>query len=411
MKRLLLFLLLLPTLVLAVSSDEASYKANLYLGDDSDVYVLTKPLSLGYESYWAFFYPLGNSKKIVVAVSFNDGTVVEDRATLSEIASAIYDYRVIQDDLKKNDFGLEFLDPTVKRAAEIAAQNEADLAYLNSQTKAKYPDFAMDGLEQDASAMSSKFANAQEKITESREWEKFTEETFEARDIQTLLFGYNDSFADLYDATLAFESFRKAVAQKQKDLQASEIPDPENTQIFNSLEALKDVSLGDVTSARMDNALKLVEFRESEKPAWVNDSVNAFFFRKTRYDALRLYNELLPEADAAKASAASIERCGAGQQLTELENKWAQIEYLKSFESEAAFENMLKLLQESDVLLKAIKSKTNACGGGLIKPPGETQIDVGWVVIVIAVFALGYALLQYKKKKDEENQSGGKDYY
>ncbi|MFH0835801.1 MAG: hypothetical protein V1834_01425 [Candidatus Micrarchaeota archaeon] len=411
MKKTALFLILvLPCLLSAISSSEAREKAADFVANDPEIYASSKVLFVEYRGYWTFFYPLDSAKKTVIAIDSEDGSIVENEALLSSIASAIYDFRIIQQDFKQNQLGLEIVYPTVVQAEQLSAKNENDLATLDAQMRIAHPDFPLSGLEQSLSSLNSKLVNLEARFSDARSFETLTENTMQDSDIHSLLMQYNSTFGSLYAFLLAFEEFKDKVQEKQNELAVSGIPDPDNTNIFKTLENLKSLGLTDLHPIKIKNQLEFVQMRLQSKDTWVQDSVSSFLFEKVSFDANELYNKLLPDVSAATQSQSAIERCGGSSEFKQFQEKWNEVEYLRNAKKKETYKNMLLRLQEAQALLVSMKSKVDNCAvGPTVKPPTQ-EIDLSWIIILIAVAALGYAALQYKKQKDAENGQQG-DYY
>jgi len=405
MRTALFALIAFAALALAIPSEEAAVKAAPYIGEDSsDILQLSKPMQAGADSYWAFFHSILSTKKILVAVSDYSGAVVTDRAKLSQVGLGVYQYGVIQEFLQKNNWGFDAFDGSLSAASSAVAENSRKLSDLRSRTEVKYSlsyaklDAAMQRLE-------DRLVEARDVISNGKSLQQSFELDYSTSGIASLLRHYNTTYAKLFDVLNAHDNYSKAISDLQSQVYKSSIPDPDNKNIYDSLEALRDVGLSSLYSLKANDPRVALAHKNSDANKWVNDSIESFFFRKTRFEALDAYNQLQPNAQMLLQSEANVKSCGLASEFVRFKSAWAEVEYLKGKANAAAYSQMVNKTAQAQGLYNTLFQRFQAC----IEPYTPTtnpyvapSQDYSWLLILVAIGAAFIVYNEWKKRQQEE---------
>ncbi|MFH0922429.1 MAG: hypothetical protein V1811_00040 [Candidatus Micrarchaeota archaeon] len=405
MRSMLFALLAFSVLALAISSDEATVKATPYVGEDSsDILQLNKPMQAGADSYWAFFHSILSTKKILIAVSDYSGAVVTDRQKLSQVGLGVYQYGVIEEVLKKNNWGFDAFDASLSGASSAVSENSRKLSDLRSGTEVKYS-ISYNKLDGAMQRLSDKIFEAQDTISNGKSLQQSFELDYSTSAVASLLRHYNTTYNKLFDVLSAYDNYTNAISELKSQVYRSSIPDPDNKNIYSNLEALEDVGLSSLYSLKANDPRVALNRKNADAGKWVNDSIESFFYRKMRFEALDAYENLRPNAQALLASEANVKSCGYASDFDRFKTSWAEVEYLKSKANAAAYVQMVNKTTAAQALYSTLLQKYQACVNPSIpttSPYIEPKQDYSWLLVLVVIGAGFIIYNEWKKRQQEE---------
>ncbi|MFH0834938.1 MAG: hypothetical protein V1881_01195 [Candidatus Micrarchaeota archaeon] len=410
-KLLLLALTVLwaPLVFAVISSDEAQAMAAPYIGTDSDIILLSKPLEVGSGIYWLYFYSIYSAKKVVVAVNDDNGALVADEPHLSAAAGALYKMRVIDEYVVKNKYSFDVIMPVVQASEGIVQQNQNKLSDLRAQTESKYPALSFDEVDANLQQVSDLENEALPMMEDgSQMWQSF-QETYAGSELPYVISTYNSSYDALFAVFDAYNEYSTSITELQSQVSRAGIKAPDSDSIYNSLENMRDIGLSDLYGkfASQDPRNGMNSLLNNEE-RWVNDSVGSFFFRKTRMEVLDAYDGLKPLADYIVASESLLKACdkNLGSQATTFKRNWADIEYYRGKGTSDAYNKMAQALPAAQSLANTIQATYNRkCGAPSATPvPQQQNIDFGPVLIILLFAAMAYVYFKYLQKKGEQSE-------
>ncbi|PIT85123.1 hypothetical protein COU36_05070, partial [Candidatus Micrarchaeota archaeon CG10_big_fil_rev_8_21_14_0_10_59_7] len=280
-----------PFVFAAISSDEAQAMASPYIGSDSDIILLSKPMEVGSGIYWLYFYSIYSAKKVVIAVNDDNGALVADEPHLSAAAGALYKMRVIDEYAVKNKYSFGVIMPVVQASEGIVQQNQNKLSDLRAQTESKYPTLSFDAVDANLQQVSDLENEALMMLEDgSQMWQSF-QETYAAAELPYVISTYKSSYDALFAVFDAYNEYSMSITELQSQVSRSGIKPPDSDSIYNSLENMRDVGLTDIYGkfSSQDPRTGMNSLLNNEQ-RWVNDSVGSFFFRKNRMETLDAYD-------------------------------------------------------------------------------------------------------------------------
>ncbi|MFH1779858.1 MAG: hypothetical protein ABH803_01795 [Candidatus Micrarchaeota archaeon] len=405
MKKILFLLLLTSFLVNSLSLAEATSKATSVIGESNDIQFLNQPLDTGDDRYWVFFYSFQNNQRVILAISDYEGTVVTNKNKLEEISGLVYDYLIIQDYLKPNNWDFDSLKVPSANSIQAIQQNSVKITDLISIIQNKY-DFDLTSLENSQQNLLNKALEIDSRIIEGVNNQQNFEATLLSYDLEPLILNYNDTLKEIIDYTFIYDDYKNTITSLQSEVFKSDIPDPDNKNIYDSLEALLDVGISEFYSMRLTDPVGGLNRKLKLKDAWINDSTQSFFFLKNKKEANEYYNEYYSSYSSIIQNEYYLTECGLENKVKNLSRTWSDIEALRAFTtSESYYKSVEKLLQAKD-LIDAINQDYTTCINPTptSNPQPTENTDYGAILIAVLVGAL--ALIGYnqyeKMKKPEE---------
>lgn len=402
MKR-LLFVLLAACLVAGISSDEAAQKASAYLLDEPAT-SLSSPLEVGVASYWVFYNPIYSSSaaKIIVAVEDESGDLVYDAEKLSSIAAEAYDYSVIEEYLKAQGYSFAQLSPALNSAVLTLQKNQASLYEIESKTITAYPDISFEELSSSLEELLEQTDETAILASEGEAQQRIFESDYTSSSLDQLYRYYGsemDALGTLFDA---YDSFSNELTELQSRVYST-VPDPDNKNLYEALDALRDVGLTQLYSKfRSSNPRSTLSVLQGRKENWVKDSVASFTYRRNRIDSTALYSVEIQRFNVVEASKAVLYECGLKEEVKELEVIWSDVEYYKQKNNEFGYAKMNELLPQATEKLDYIYSKQAKCTAPPAVPSDDEELDLTPLAYVFALALLGYAAYKYYEKKQLE---------
>lgn len=410
-----IFLLLFLQLAKAdISSSAATDKVGPYLlQNENNILLIEKQVTLRSDrSYWIFFFPPTSKERLIVGVDNNNGEVVGDEGTLNSLAAVAYQYFMVSEDpyqgyLQSNGVSNSFLTPIFSNSNDVLQTRITDLSTFASEIHDKYPQIKLDEVE----ARQGKLSSLSEGMLSTLQFGQSLRDNFKAdyssQSLDNFFSYYNTTFTKLNSFFTAYDDYLRAISYVEATLPKSGIPDPDNKNIFQSLESLRDIGISSIyPKVKLFDPLAKLEEKTVEGGAWSNDSVSSFLFRKAKVDATNSYNAYTPKVQWALTNKNDLEtRCGI--YLPGLEAEWNAIASILSQATKT--EDFSRALTKINVVggrLDQANSNYDKCvqtPASSHKATQNNNVDYTSIIAALAIIGIGfYAYNTYFKKREEE---------
>ena len=406
MKRLFfafVFLALAAQFACAVSSSEAEEKASPYTAGEA-VTALPQPLEVGADSYWIYYtqiYP-PVSKKLVVAVSEYLGDVVSDEVKLSAVAASAYDYGAVHDFIEPKGYSFSSLAPAFSSSLIALQQSQANLNDLAQVVQSKYAYLDFSQVEANLTLLVQAADDTNAMFQEGQSQQQVFNDAYSASELSTLVYYYNTSFSRLSAFFTVYQDYLNAIASAQSAVFKSPITAPDNENIYNSLENLKDIGLSSLYSKfASSNPSVTLNSLYSYKRAWVNDSVSSFSFAYSKGRALEAYDAAYLRYQFVTQAKTVLQSCGIV--TADVTRDWQEVEYYREKASAIGYAKMLELLPPVTAKIDSVYSRYQAC---ISKPTASAtptqEADYSWLLYALVILLVAvYGYNWWKKKREE----------
>lgn len=403
---LLVFALLLSPHALAVSSNEALETLGSCLRESNpQLKPLTQPFFMDSAGYWVFYYPLGHSRKMVVAVGQDDGVMVQDRNQLERLSAGLYNHLILAEYIDASGWSAEKLEATSDASLGLIDDQYNKLQVFQNQVQSKYPDldlpsvqFALDQVRGQGEAFHTQLQNTAAE-------QQFYDGTWSAEGSGFLLQQYNASFDAMFRTFDSYDAYTATITAVQTQVYEQSIPDPDNKNINTNLDNLRDVGLTNVyAKAKAADPRKAMASYLSQRDQWVEDSVSSFEFQDLSCRANAAYKAALAEYQQVQRGERNLQAAGFSSDVNRVKNEWAKFETAYNQRNADGYQYVL----DNGALLQKAMTDLRDQYQRSLEPtppsvPPSSGPDASTILIVIVVLALAaYGYTQYKKQKEAE---------
>ncbi|MBI4360820.1 hypothetical protein HY572_03540 [Candidatus Micrarchaeota archaeon] len=403
------FLAMLWPQAAAVSSNEALETLGDCLRESNpQLKPLTQPFFLDSVGYWAFYYPLGHSRKMVVAVGQDDGVLVQDRDRLERLSAGLYNHLVLKDYVDATGWSAEKLEATSDASLNVIDDQYSKLQVFQNQVQPKYPDlnlqsveFTLDSLRGQAEAFHAQLQNTASE-------QQFYDGTWSAEGSGFLLDQYNASFTAMFKTFDVYDGYTATITAVQTQVYEQSIPDPDNKNINTNLDNLRNAGLANVyAKAKAADPRKAVASYLSQRDQWVEDAVSSFEFQDLSCRANAAYKNALTEYQQIQRGERNIQAAGFSSDVQRVKNEWAKFETAYNQRNADGYQYVLDNAPSLQTSMTDLRDRYQKSLEPTPQPaPKSTGPDASTILIVVVVLALAaYGYNQYKKQKEE--QDGG----
>ncbi|MBI5229209.1 hypothetical protein HY991_03795 [Candidatus Micrarchaeota archaeon] len=408
-KTLVLFAIALCFLSLAkaISSAAALEATRPYLEERGEEATLSQynPVEMDFFKYWfVYFSPVGypQTKNLVLVISDESGAIVTDEAKLTSLI--LLDYKlddIIEQTIKRGKASFTDLKIVFDDVRTKISSAESGLSSIISQVESKNYQLGFASLEETLANLRDASDDLSYFIEDGIALEQDFMNDPSATGLDDLFLRYNETITRGIMFMGLVEKYHQLIDSKRTQVIGSKnISYEDKTKIVDSLAAIR--SIGVDSSFKNKVLLPVangVSTRLRRSDAEVNDTVKSILFRKTRKDALNIYDREKQAVQAIVENEVYYTACAID--LRELKQKWKDFYLLIGKGSHEAYVSAIENSTEIDRLLESINSRYKVCLEGKPMPP-TPPFDFGPILLVLAALGIGYTAYWYFKKKREE---------
>ena len=405
-KTLLLLVVLFSLAASAMSSSEAAGKIDDCIKNENQGLTQTaQPLVVDSVPYWAFYYPVSSSKKLLVIIDDETGALNGDATLLGKVGRAVYAQGILDSFIAQKSWSASTMQQIVQTSSGILQEQTSKLDSLRATTESKYPQFNLDAVQSALAMLSDRADSLNYALKDTESYGQAFDTDHDAATLDALITSYNATFVQLFITLDAYDAYSKAISAAEIQLYRSNIPDPDNANINSNLEVIRKTGLEDLNSLAKSSDPRLTLNRLLKaRETWVNDSISSYEFIDAKCEAESIYAATLPSYRDVTASEKTLRTYGFGSQVDDIKKQWQAIEYFRAKRSLQAYNRVSELtpIAATAIAKLAADYKSKIQPAATATPQQKPFFDTATVVIVVLALGLA-AFYYYQKKKKEEN--------
>lgn len=404
--RTLLALLLLASVVAAVSSSEAIEALGPCVrGANPQLSSLPQSFMYGGTPYWVFYYSFSSGRRLFAAVDVDEGLVLADETRLKGLAEGVYNHVVLEDYVKAKGWSSVSVGPLLDDSLRVIGEQSSKLQVFRTQTEEKYPDLRLNGVEAALERLRNSVEAARTSFDEAFGQQQMHESALGADTSTYALSAYNRSFNSLFEAFADIDAYSGSISDAEAKVYKMGIPDPDNKNINSNLENLREVGLNSLYSkAKASDPRNALSALLAGREKWTGDSVSSFLFQDLSCRSSEAYESLRKQYNQVAQSENVLIGAGFGERVLRIKEDWARIELLKKKRTADSYS---QILSDAPALSKDIAALTEDYKRFSEPTPTPKPVqkgpDAGTIIAVLLLLALGgYGIWMYKKKQEAD---------